>query len=280
MSKMFSQLPSDPEVAAKSPEDMAKIGKELEEFTLKMEEQGIKPEDLLKAILGQEEGGKIADMAHEVRDSKEAEKAETKGTSKKSQKAAGGSATTTTGKQTTSFDDTIRRTMSRLNESDSQAKNATSQASNKSEEDMLAEMLKALSSGGEGSDDGVSKMFTDMMHQLTHKDMLYEPMKELNDQYPDWLRENKPPKTSQDEYARYEKQATIVRDIVSKFEEKDYKDEDERCREYIWNHMQSMQELGAPPSQLVSSPFGPGTEFGDIPGLGGGGADQEGCPTQ
>lgn len=278
MSKMFSQLPSDPEVAANSPQDMAKIGKELEEFTLKMEEQGIKPEDLLKAILGQDEGGKIADMAHEVRDSKEAGTVQSKTSGKKSEKAAG--ASVAAGKQSASFDDTIRRTMSRLNESDTQAKNATSQASNKSEEDMLADMLKALNAGGEGNDDGVSKMFTDMMHQLTHKDMLYEPMKELNDQYPDWLRDNKPPKTSRDEYTRYEKQAAIVKDIVSKFEEKGYRDEDERCREYVWNHMQTMQELGAPPSQLVSTPFGPGTEFGDIPGLGGGGPDQEGCPTQ
>lgn len=270
MSKLFSNLPSDADVAAQSPEAMANMGEELAEFTKQMEQQGVKPEDLLKAILGEEEGAKIAGVATAEKHRRESQQEELQASS--SSAAAG--------KSNKSFENTIKQTMSRLNESDTQAKTATQQSANKSEEDMLAEMLKALDAGGgEGGEDGISKMFLSMMQQLTQKDMLYEPMKELHDQYPDWLAKNQPPRLKQEEYDRYIKQSEIVRDITNKFEEPGYKDEDEKYRQYIWDKMQEMQAQGAPPEELVKNPF-PGTELGAIPGLGGGGGQEEGCPTQ
>jgi len=269
MSKLFSNLPSDADVAGQAPEAMATMGKELEEFTKQMEQQGVKPEDLLKAILGEEEGAKIADVATAERDRRDSE-----------QEKPQPSSSTAAGKSNKSFEDTIKQTMSRLNESDTQAKTATQQSANKSEEDMLAEMLKALDTGGgDGGEDGISKMFLNMMQQLTQKDMLYEPMKELHDQYPDWLAKNQPPKLKREDYDRYVKQSKIVKDITNKFEEPGYRDEDEKCRQYIWDRMQEMQAEGAPPEELVKNPF-PGSDLGAIPGLGGGGGQEEGCPTQ
>lgn len=272
MSKLFENIPNEAEANVQSPEGLAKMGKELEEFTRQMEEQGVKPEDLLKAILGEEEGTKIANVATAERDRRESEKSPVRPSSSTAAQAT---------KANTSFEDTIRKTMSRLNDSDAQAKSASQQSASKSEEDMLAEMLKALDGGGgEGGNDGISKMFLDMMHQLTQKEMLYEPMKELHDQYPDWLAKNKPPKVPQEDYDRYLKQSEIVRDITNKYEEPNFSDEDEKCRQYIWDKMQEMQAQGAPPEELVKNPF-PGTDFGGIPGLGGGGGtEEEGCPTQ
>lgn len=276
MSQLFAGIAGDADTSSQSPEDVMKLGKELEEFTRHMEEQGVKPEDLLKAIMGEEEGTKVADVAKAERERRGSEKEKDISRPKSPEESKSSK------KSSKSFEDTIRQTMSRLNESDSQAKTATQESASKSEEDMLAEMLKALEPGGaEGGEDGISKMFLDMMHQLTNKSVLYEPMKELHDQYPDWLANNKPPKTKADDYKRYQKQAVIVRDITNKFEEPGFKDEDEDCRQYIWNKMQEMQAEGAPPEDLVKNPF-PGTDFGAIPGLGGGGgeAEDEGCPTQ
>ncbi|KAK5073974.1 Peroxisome chaperone and import receptor [Lithohypha guttulata] len=273
MSKLFANIPSDADIAAQNP-DMTKMGKELEEFTRQMEEQGVKPEDLLKAILG-EEGAKVANVATAERERRDSEK-------EQSRSRPSSSTAPQASKANKSFEDTIRQTMSRLDESDTQAKTATQQSASKSDEDLLAEMLKALDGGGgEGGEEGISKMFLDMMQQLTQKDMLYEPMKELHDQYPDWLQKHKPPTIKQDDYDRYVKQSQVVRDITNKFEEPGFKDEDEKCRQYVWDKMQEMQALGAPPEELVKNPF-PGTDFGAIPGLGGGGdgLKDEGCPTQ
>ena len=246
MGKMSETAPGE----AASKDDLETMGKQLEDFTYKMEKEGIAPEDILKAILGEDAGQKVGDAAHEEKERRESE----------SQSRSRGPETKTT------FEDTIRKTMERMEESGNKA---TSEVQQKSEEDMLADMLKAMEAGGEGDGD-LSKMFLGMMEQLTNKDTLYEPMTELNTKFPQWLSENKG-KLKKEDYARYARQKEIVKDIVSKFESKGYTDEDPQCREYIWEKMQKMQEQGAPPEDLVSNPF---------PGMGGGEAMDEGCPTQ
>jgi peroxin-19 len=255
MSSVMSQM-SLPDDAQTSPEDLAKMGKELEEFTHKMEAEGIKPEDLLKAILGEEAGGKLSDAAHEERDRRE------------SQGQGEASAPKDVTEKPSTFEDTIRKTMERMENSSNKATTASQE---ESEEDMLANMLKALEAGGEGSEGDLSKMFLGMMEQLTGKDLLYEPMLELHQKFPAYLAENKT-KLKREDLARYEKQQSIVKEIVGKFEEKGYSDDDPKCREFIWDKMQKMQEQGAPPEDLVQNP---------IPGMAGGdGPPDENCPTQ
>lgn len=289
MSTMIESFSADPSMSPQSPEDLAKMGKQLEDFTYQMEKEGIQPEDLLKALLGEEEGTKIADLAHAERDKQEKSPPPSSSSRAQAQSPASPSASSKTPK---SFEDTIRSTMSRLGESDKHATTASQKSTQKSEEDLLAEMLRALDAGPGSSsgenDDGLSKMFMDMMQQLTHKDLLYDPMRELHSQYPAWLEANKS-KLDPKEYARYERQSVIVADITRKFEEPGFSDDNPECKEYIWEKMQKMQDEGAPPEELVKNPF-PGTELGGLPGFGGGGGDQlpeglgkeleEGCPTQ
>jgi peroxin-19 len=259
MQSVMSKMSADPSASASSPEEIAKLGQELDDFTRKMEAEGIQPEDLLKAILGEEPGQKLTDDAKKEVDQRDSQ-------------PAGEPASKT------KFEDTIRRTMERIGSSDTKATNATKE-SGSSEEDMLADLLKAMQSGagGEGEDGELSKMFLGMMEQLTNKEMLYEPMKELDNKYPEWLDKNKSKLPAVD-FARYTNQQKIVKEIVGKFEEKGYNDNDSKCREYIWERMQRMQAEGSPPEDLIANPF-PG--MGEIPDMGGGGeGDDVGCPTQ
>lgn len=292
----------DPAASGASPEDIAKMGQELEEFTQRMEAEGIQPEDMLKAILGEDVGNQVVDVAEQERDRRESESQSKSRSPEKSRTsdqttATGGSSSSQSkspsktkskskSKPADSFEDTIRKTMARMESSSAAASDATQKSTAaKSEEDMLAEMLRALDSeggGGSGSEGDLSKMFLGMMEQLTNKDMLYEPMKELSTKYPSWLEDNKPaknPKLSQSEHDRFSRQRVIVDEIVAKFETKGYSDDDPQCREFIWEKMQLMQGEGAPPEDLVANPF-PGM---GMPGLGlGDGAEalEEGCPTQ
>ena len=261
MESVITQMSTEPGASGANPDDMARVAKQLEEFSLKMEEKGVQPEDLLKAILGEQTGGEVAEAAHEEHDRRASE------TKDKSSKPV-------TGKST--FDEQIRKTMERMETSDTKATEAT-QKSASSEEDMLAELLRAMEAEGGGDGDGdLSKMFLGMMEQLTHKDMLYEPMKTLDDKYPDWLAKNKS-KLKPADAKRYVNQQAIVKEIVGKFEEKTYSDDDPKCRDYIWERMQRMQEEGAPPEELMDSPF-PGMP--SMPGLGGDGGEDPACPTQ
>lgn len=273
MSKMSSGMPD--EGAKATPEELAKMGKELEEFTLAMEKEGIQPEDLLKAILGEKEGSELAAAAHADAE-KNPPPSQSRTTSPTASKS---SASQPQPASAASFEDTIRRTMERMETSSAAATSATQKKSTSEEEDMLAELLKSLGPGADGSDqnpDDLSNMFLNMMQQLTNKSMLYEPMKELDSKFPQWIDENSKKLKSEDA-TRYRKQQVIVRDIVKKFEEKSYSDEDPKCRDFIWEKMQAMQEQGAPPEELIDSPL-PG--MGGLGDLGKGEGGDEGCPTQ
>lgn len=148
-----------------------------------------------------------------------------------------------------SFQETIRRTMERMQNSGEQA---TAAAASGSEDDFMAEMLKQLSSGavgGEGGEEDFSKMLMGMMEQLTNKEILYEPMKELHDKFPEWLEKNRAT-TSKEDLDRYELQQGIVAEIVTKFEDKSYKDSNPADREYIVDRMQKVSASG-----IASSPI-------------------------
>ena len=283
MSTLVASMETDAGKQNATADEVAKMGKELEAFTSKMEADGVKPEDLLRAILGEEDAETVVDAAkeqkHKIEAQEDLEKARSRSAAKSEGPAAAGSAAgKKQEKAAESFEDTIRKTMSRMQESDKNATEATTSGAG-SEEDMLAQLMKAMEAGGGGdgsSEDGdLSKMFLGMMEQLTNKDMLYEPMAELNTKFPDYLR-TKGKSLPQGEKTRFENQAAIVKEIVAKFEEKGYSDDKPDDRAYIWERMQKMQEQGAPPDELVSNPF-PG--MGGLPGMGGGGEDAQ-CPTQ
>ena len=276
MSSVLGNLNPDPSASTASAEDISKMGKELEEFTSTMEKQGLKPEDLLEAILGDHLPTEAPPTSA------------IPSTDSKSQTSAQNpSKPSSSSGEKESFDSTIRRTMERMQASDSSATNAATKpatdGTSSTEEDMLATLLNALESSGAGdtasagdpnSEDSLSKMFLGMMEQLTNKDMLYEPMKELDSKYPEWLAKKKG-KLPDEDYKRYEGQRGVVREIVAKFQEKGYSDENSRCREFIWERMQKMQAMGSPPEDLIANPF-PGM-------MGGGGSGKEddaGCPTQ
>lgn len=86
---------------------------------------------------------------------------------------------------TANFTDAISRTMERIQESETAADRARDEAASQGETDaFLADLLKQLDSvGGEGagSEAGMAKMLEGMMEQLMSKEILYEPMKELQE---------------------------------------------------------------------------------------------------
>jgi peroxin-19 len=154
--------------------------------------------------------------------------------------ATGSSSTAGPGNADASFQETIRRTMERMQTSGDQA---TAAATAEGTEDLLAELMKQMQGagvdGGEGGEEEFSKMLMGMMDQLTTKEILYEPMKELDDKFPEWLEKNGG-KTSAEDLKRYKEQQTLVKEIVRKFEEPGYSDSNKANREYIVDRMQQV----------------------------------------
>jgi peroxin-19 len=99
----------------------------------------------------------------------------------KSMSEATASASTT---KNNTFSDALSRTMDRMQESQSFADKAQEEDSMPSETDaFLAEMLKQLDSAGGGDgvggEAGMAKLLEGMMEQLVSKEILYEPLKDL-----------------------------------------------------------------------------------------------------
>ena len=143
--------------------------------------------------------------------------------------------------QQESFQDTIRKTMERMQASGASASAAAaSSAPSSAEDDMMAQLMKELQAGGGGGgEEDFNKMLMGMMAQLTNKDILYEPMKELYDKFPAWMEKNKA-STGKEDLARFEEQHSLVKEIVGRFERKGYSDENEDDREYIVERMQKV----------------------------------------
>lgn len=141
--------------------------------------------------------------------------------------------------QDASFQETIRRTMARMQESGQQATAAATAEG--SEDDFIAEMIKAMKDipGDGGNEEDFSKMLMGMMEQLTNKDILYEPMKELNDKFPGWMEKNKDT-VAKDDLKRFQEQQVLVAEMVAKFEEPSYADSNAADREYIVDRMQKV----------------------------------------
>ncbi|KUF88357.1 Peroxisome biogenesis protein 19-1 [Phytophthora nicotianae] len=122
-------------------------------------------------------------------------------------------------------------------------------------EEMMAEMMKKFEEMGEKSD--FQDLVDGMMQQLLSKDVMYDPMKQICERYPEWLAE-KESLLSKEDYERYGKQYQYFQQIVAVYES----EPDNYAR--LSELMQEMQETGQPPSEIVKdlAPVGgvPGQE--------------------
>ncbi|KAF9129254.1 Peroxisome chaperone and import receptor [Mortierella sp. 14UC] len=154
-----------------------------------------------------------------------------------------------------SFQDRIAKTMDKLKDSSDQV---DAQVAEDSEEALMAEMMKQMEGMAEGGD--FQNVLEGMMEQLMSKDILYEPMLDLQKKYPQWLKDNKD-KVPAEEYARYEKQYGYVKEIVEFFDRPDFDDKSDTQAKSVIDLMQGMQDCGQPPSDILDE-LAPGLEMG------------------
>lgn len=90
-----------------------------------------------------------------------------------------------------------------------------------------------------------------MMEQMLSKDYLYEPMKDIANKYPAYLKENADKLTAV-EKQNYEKQMLCFQRLVAAFEQVP------NDSKLIMNLMTEMQNYGNPPKELVTDFLPPG----------------------
>mmetsp|Transcript_1806 Transcript_1806/g.2597 ORF Transcript_1806/g.2597 Transcript_1806/m.2597 type:complete len:378 (-) Transcript_1806:224-1357(-) len=124
-------------------------------------------------------------------------------------------------------------------------------------EDIMNEMMREFDMMGQKGD--ADNVLNGMMRQLLSKDLMYEPMKQVCDKFPQWLAEKKDLLSDQD-YNRYGTQYQYFQRIVDVYET----DPDNFAR--LVELMQDIQEFGQPPAEIIKE-LAPDLEF-----------DEEGMP--
>ncbi|KAG2095880.1 Pex19 protein family-domain-containing protein [Suillus discolor] len=138
------------------------------------------------------------------------------------------------------FQSRIRNTMNKLKESESGLKSSDPSSSATS-----ADSLEALlSQFGDDDEEEMQGVLEAMIGQLMGKDVLYEPLKELSDKFPDYLKANASTLTSDDK-SRYDAQIICMKQLLEIFESKDYADNDDKTRMKIVDLMGEVRQLQA-----------------------------------
>lgn len=154
------------------------------------------------------------------------------------------------------FQSRIRNTMNKLKESESGLK-SSDPSSAATSTDPLEALLSQL--GGEDEEE-MQGVLEAMMGQLMGKDILYEPLKELSDKFPDYLKANANTLASDDK-SRYDAQIVCMKQLLEIFESKDYTDNDDKTRSKVVDLMGELQRHGSPPEEIMG-PLPPGLSMG------------------
>ncbi|GJJ13061.1 hypothetical protein Clacol_007310 [Clathrus columnatus] len=157
------------------------------------------------------------------------------------------------------FQRAIRQAIEKLKSSDNALK---ADSKTGSEDDPLEGLLSSLGDlnldGEEG--EGLESMLESMMSQLMSKEVLYEPLKELDTKYPTYLVEHGP-SLSKEELVRYTEQKAKVSAIVANFEDPSYSDDNPARVAQILQLMTEMQSYGSPPIEIMGD-MPPGFDLG------------------
>lgn len=124
-------------------------------------------------------------------------------------------------------------------------------------EEMMGSIMGEFNKMGNASDS--NHVVDNVMKQLLNKDIMYEPMKQVTNRFPEWLATNKD-ELSKKDYEKYGNQYQYFQRIVRVYETEP--DNFDRLMEL----MQDIQEFGQPPVEIIKD-LAPDLEF-----------DEEGLP--
>lgn len=162
------------------------------------------------------------------------------------------------------FQEAISETVHRLKSSGDQVDESIKNE-NKND-NMLEALMKSLSldtgektgktgDASNSNDAGdINSLLAEMLDQLSSKSVLYEPLNDLYLKFGPWLKD--PAKKLDPDYSKYEKQYGLVKALVLRFQQPTYNDSNADDKKFINDNLESLQELGLPPKELMNDDLG------------------------
>jgi len=121
------------------------------------------------------------------------------------------------------------------------------------EEQMLKDMMAQFESFGADQDFNADSVINGMMEQLLSKELMYEPMKQVTEKFPSWLKRHKETLPEQ-EYRQRCKQYEYFQKLVRVYEN------DPNNVQGLMILMQEVQEYGQPPPEIIQD-IAPGLQL-------------------
>ncbi|XP_040163529.1 peroxisomal biogenesis factor 19 [Anopheles arabiensis] len=124
----------------------------------------------------------------------------------------------------------------------------------------VANMFGNIDLNASGENNAFLPFMQNMMQSLLSADVLLPSMRDLVGKYPQWLAEHSAT-LPKEEKERYEKQLALMQEVCTELEKETPDDSAEVKKErfqIVLEKMQSMQDLGQPPADLVGDLGGPG----------------------
>lgn len=150
------------------------------------------------------------------------------------------------------MDKSVASTLKMMSEASSEMEGMDTASAEQMGEDIMKKMMGEFEKLGEKQD--FQEIIDGMMRQLLSKEVMYEPMKEINKKFPKWLAENED-SLSKEDYERFGKMYQYFQKIVAVYES------EPNNYTRLMELMQDMQECGQPPAEIVKE-LAPGLEFG------------------
>ncbi|KAA1105908.1 Peroxisome chaperone and import receptor [Puccinia graminis f. sp. tritici] len=157
------------------------------------------------------------------------------------------------------FQEAIQETMEKLKRSDDSAKAKSGPSGAGEEDEKLSALFEKMMSGENGLPDEtqLQTILQSFMEELMSKEIMYEPLKDMNRLFPDWIEENRS-KLSPEDMKRYETQAKIIEQVIERFEDPSWDSEEKaggdrflsRQKEVI-ELLTKMQDCGPPPKEIL-----------------------------
>ena len=108
----------------------------------------------------------------------------------------------------------------------------------------MFENLGLMGEGGGGASEmgGLFPLIQTMLENILAKDVLYQPLKEIVDKYPDWLADNRST-LKEEEFSQYNKQYDVMKKIVEMFDEEKEDDSEEVKSQRFETILMNMQKV-------------------------------------
>lgn len=150
-----------------------------------------------------------------------------------------------TGQQSAGFKDIVSNTLDRLKENSNKVDtNLEKEKKQHNSDDVLSQLLDQLVDGT-GDEEGMDNAILSMLNQMSSKEVLYQPMKEMQVEFSKWFEDNEDNEEYKEKMDTYRKQYDLVEKIVVIYEKEDYNND--KNREEVTELLDRLEQLGDSP---------------------------------